>query len=66
MYYVCVQVKVQEAEGVVSDHERFHGDLLNMEKWMMVMRQKLESFCSSSGGWSLEGRRPEAQVSVLI
>ncbi|XP_017287178.1 nesprin-3 isoform X2 [Kryptolebias marmoratus] len=56
-----VTLKVQEAEDTVSDHERFQGNLLNMEKWMMVMRQKLESFHGSLGGWSVEGRRPEAQ-----
>ncbi|XP_023208298.1 nesprin-3 isoform X1 [Xiphophorus maculatus] len=56
-----VTVKVQDCDDIVSDHECFHGDLLNMEKWIMVMRQKLDSFCSPTGGWSVEGRRPEAQ-----
>ncbi|XP_008398334.1 nesprin-3 isoform X1 [Poecilia reticulata] len=56
-----VTVKVRDCDDIVSDHECFHGDLLNMEKWIMVMRQKLDSFCSPTGGWSVEGRRPEAQ-----
>ncbi|PWA16375.1 hypothetical protein CCH79_00004451 [Gambusia affinis] len=56
-----VTVKVHDCDDIVSDHECFHGDLLNMEKWIMVMRQKLDSFCSPTGGWSVEGRRPEAQ-----
>lgn len=56
-----VVVKVKDCEEIMSDHESLHGDLLNMEKWMMVMRQKLESFCSSTGEWSVEGRQPEAQ-----
>uniref|UniRef100_A0A3P9P940 Spectrin repeat containing, nuclear envelope family member 3 n=1 Tax=Poecilia reticulata TaxID=8081 RepID=A0A3P9P940_POERE len=55
------RVKVRDCDDIVSDHECFHGDLLNMEKWIMVMRQKLDSFCSPTGGWSVEGRRPEAQ-----
>uniref|UniRef100_A0A1A8C5V9 Spectrin repeat containing, nuclear envelope family member 3 n=1 Tax=Nothobranchius kadleci TaxID=1051664 RepID=A0A1A8C5V9_NOTKA len=58
---LCVQVKVQEAQETVSDHQSFHGDLLNMQKWMMVMRQKLESFCSQSGGRTVLTRHPEAQ-----
>ncbi|XP_054909508.1 nesprin-3 isoform X2 [Poeciliopsis prolifica] len=57
-----VTVKVQDCDDIVSDHECFHGDLLNMEKWIMVMRQKLDSFCSPTGGWTVEGRRPEAQL----
>nr|XP_054594445.1 nesprin-3 isoform X2 [Nothobranchius furzeri] len=56
-----VRVKVQEAQETVSDHQSFHGDLLNMQKWMMVMRQKLESFCSQSGGRTVLTRHPEAQ-----
>ncbi|MEQ2291134.1 hypothetical protein AMECASPLE_010308 [Ameca splendens] len=56
-----VMVKVQDCAEIVSDHESFHSDLLNTEKWMMVMSQKLESFRSSTGGWSVEGRQPEAQ-----
>ncbi|MEQ2177844.1 hypothetical protein GOODEAATRI_007820 [Goodea atripinnis] len=61
-----VMVKVQDCAEIVSDHESFHSDLLNTEKWMMVMSQKLDSFCSSTGGWSVEGRQPEAQVAFLI
>ncbi|MEQ2197160.1 hypothetical protein XENOCAPTIV_024473, partial [Xenoophorus captivus] len=61
-----VMVKVQDCAEIVSDHESFHSDLLNTEKWMMVMSQKLESFRSSTGGWSVEGRQPEAQVGFLI
>lgn len=46
------------------EHENLHHALLNMEKWLMIMRQKLESFCSPSGHWSVEGRRHEAEVGV--
>uniref|UniRef100_A0A1A7WEH1 Spectrin repeat containing, nuclear envelope family member 3 n=1 Tax=Iconisemion striatum TaxID=60296 RepID=A0A1A7WEH1_9TELE len=56
-----VRVKVQEAQETVSDHQSFHGNLLNMQKWMMVMRQKLESFCSQSGGRTVITRHPEAR-----
>ncbi|XP_012709706.2 nesprin-3 isoform X1 [Fundulus heteroclitus] len=56
-----VMVKVQDCEEIVSDHESFQSELLHTEKWMMVMRQKLESFRSSAGVWSVEGRRAEAQ-----
>lgn len=46
------------------EHENLHHALLNMEKWLMIMRQKLESFCSPSGHWSVEGRQREAEVGV--
>ena len=48
------------------DHQNFHGRLLNLQQWMMVMKQKLESFCSAAGGWSVKGRRREAEVGVLM
>ncbi|CAF98175.1 unnamed protein product [Tetraodon nigroviridis] len=53
--------KVHESEEAISEHENLHDALLNMEKWLMIMRQKLESFCSPSGQWSVEGRRHEAE-----
>ncbi|XP_061600115.1 nesprin-3 isoform X2 [Cololabis saira] len=56
-----VTAKAIESEDAVCDHECFHGNLLGVEKWMMVMRQKLESFSSPAGGWSVEGRRHEAE-----
>lgn len=61
---LCPQAKVRESEEGISEHESFHVALLNMEKWLMVMRQKLESFRSPSGQWSVEGRRHEAEVCV--
>lgn len=60
------QVKVHESEEGMLEHENFHNALLNMEKWLMIMRQKLESFCSPSGQWSVEGRRHEAEVCVCV
>ncbi|KAM6912174.1 nesprin-3 [Xenentodon cancila] len=56
-----VGVKAVESEKAVGDHEGFHSNLLSVEKWMMVMRQKLESFHSPLGAWSVEGRRHEAE-----
>uniref|UniRef100_A0A3B4VGI9 Spectrin repeat containing, nuclear envelope family member 3 n=1 Tax=Seriola dumerili TaxID=41447 RepID=A0A3B4VGI9_SERDU len=57
----AVRVKVDESEDNIADHESFHDSLLNVEKWLMIMKQKLESFHSSSGEWSVEGRQHEAQ-----
>lgn len=57
-----LQVKVRESEESITDHENFHETLLNLEKWLMIMRQKLESFHSPSGEWSVEGRQHEAEV----
>ncbi|KAM6969362.1 LOW QUALITY PROTEIN: nesprin-3 [Tautogolabrus adspersus] len=57
----AVRGKVHESEESIADHESFHESLLNIEKWLMIMKQKLESFHSQSGGWSIEGRQHEAQ-----
>ncbi|XP_036399014.1 nesprin-3-like isoform X2 [Megalops cyprinoides] len=59
--YKAVRVKVGESEQSVTEHETFHENLLNMEKWLMIMRQKLESFCSAGGQWSVENRLHEAE-----
>ncbi|CAK6975076.1 nesprin-3 [Scomber scombrus] len=57
----AVRVKMLESEDGIAEHESFHDSLLNVEKWLMIMKQKLESFYSPAGGWSIEGRRHEAQ-----
>lgn len=57
----AVKVKVQESEESIVDHESLHDSLLNIEKWLMIMKQKLESFHSPTGQWSIEGRRQEAE-----
>ncbi|XP_008294505.1 nesprin-3 isoform X2 [Stegastes partitus] len=57
----AVQAKVNESEENIADHESFHESLLNIEKWLMIMKQKLESFHSPSGECSIEGRQHEAE-----
>ncbi|XP_051806282.1 nesprin-3 [Acanthochromis polyacanthus] len=57
----AVRVKVNESEESIAEHESFHERLLNIEKWLMIMKQKLESFHSPSGEWSVEGRQHEAE-----
>ncbi|XP_045918592.1 nesprin-3 [Micropterus dolomieu] len=59
--YKAVREKVRESEASIADHESFHDSLLNIEKWLMIMKQKLESFHSPSGAWSIEGRQHEAE-----
>ncbi|KAI1895308.1 hypothetical protein AGOR_G00104950 [Albula goreensis] len=59
--YKTVRVKVSESEQSIAEHENFHENLLNVEKWLMIMKQKLESFCSGSGEWSVENRIHEAE-----
>ena len=63
---LCFQVKVRESEEGILEHENFHAALSNTEKWLMIMRQKLESFRSPAGEWSVEGRRQEAEVCVCV
>uniref|UniRef100_A0A7N8X4M4 Spectrin repeat containing, nuclear envelope family member 3 n=1 Tax=Mastacembelus armatus TaxID=205130 RepID=A0A7N8X4M4_9TELE len=57
----AVGVKVNESEESIADHENFHDNLLNIEKWLMIMKQKLESFHSPSGDWTIDGRQNEAE-----
>ncbi|XP_055720695.1 nesprin-3-like [Salvelinus fontinalis] len=59
--YKSVRVKVKESEESIGEHESFHESLLNVEKWLMIMRQKLESYLSSTGEWSLDNRQQEAE-----
>ncbi|XP_036406223.1 nesprin-3-like [Megalops cyprinoides] len=56
-----VRVRVDESEQNVADHRGFQEGLLDMEKWLLEMRQRLESFCSRSGEWSLENRHKKAE-----
>ncbi|XP_056151881.1 nesprin-3 isoform X2 [Lampris incognitus] len=56
-----VRVKVKESEESIAEHENFHESLLNVEKWLMIMRQKLESYRSPAGRWSVENRQHEAE-----
>ncbi|KAF3844368.1 hypothetical protein F7725_007531 [Dissostichus mawsoni] len=52
-----ILAKKSQADRFMS----FHNSLLNREKWLMIMKQKLESFHSQSGEWSIEGRQHEAE-----
>uniref|UniRef100_A0A3Q1F2V9 Spectrin repeat containing, nuclear envelope family member 3 n=1 Tax=Acanthochromis polyacanthus TaxID=80966 RepID=A0A3Q1F2V9_9TELE len=61
LMFFYLQVKVNESEESIAEHESFHERLLNIEKWLMIMKQKLESFHSPSGEWSVEGRQHEAE-----
>ncbi|XP_028827746.1 nesprin-3 isoform X2 [Denticeps clupeoides] len=61
LLYTKVRVKVNESEQSVVEHEDFHDSLLNLEKWLMIMRQKLESFRGPNGDWSVENRQREAE-----
>uniref|UniRef100_A0A3Q2ZGV5 Spectrin repeat containing, nuclear envelope family member 3 n=1 Tax=Hippocampus comes TaxID=109280 RepID=A0A3Q2ZGV5_HIPCM len=53
--------KTVESEKSIVDHAHFHDNFLNIEKWCIVMKQKLESFKIPTGEWSLESREDEAQ-----
>lgn len=66
MCVLCYQIKVNESEKGVSEHESFHESLLNTEKWLMIMRQKLESFRGPNGEWSIVNRQHEAEVMYSV
>ncbi|XP_030580831.1 nesprin-3 isoform X2 [Archocentrus centrarchus] len=59
--HTAVKTKVHQSEESIEEHESFHESLLNIEKWLMIMKQKLMAFHSPSGEWSIEGRRLEAE-----
>ncbi|MCJ8737179.1 hypothetical protein PDJAM_G00021200 [Pangasius djambal] len=61
LLYKAVRSKVNESEESILEHESFHESLLNMEKWLMIMRQKLESFRGPNGEWSVVNRQHEAE-----
>lgn len=55
-------MKVSECENSILEHESFHENLLNMGKWLLIMKQKLESFRGPTGDWSVMNRQDEAEV----
>ncbi|KAI3368044.1 hypothetical protein L3Q82_026856 [Scortum barcoo] len=61
LLHKSVRVKVHESEESIADHESLHDSMLNIEKWLMIMKQKLDSFHSPSGEWSIQGRQHEAE-----
>lgn len=63
---LCYQMKVNVSEKSILEHESFHESLLNMEKWLMIMRQRLESFRRPNGEWSIGNRQHEAQVTHSV
>ncbi|XP_067223828.1 nesprin-3 [Chanodichthys erythropterus] len=61
LLYKAVRMKVNESEENIAEHESLHENILNLEKWLMIMRQKLESFRGSDGEWSIDNRQHEAE-----
>ncbi|KAK7142587.1 hypothetical protein R3I94_012063 [Phoxinus phoxinus] len=61
LLYKAVRMKVTESEENIAKHESLHENILNLEKWLMIMRQKLESFRGSDGEWSIDNRQHEAE-----
>lgn len=61
LLYKALRMKVNESEENIGEHESFHENILNMEKWLMIMKQKLDSFRGSEGEWSIDNRQHEAE-----
>ncbi|XP_056624469.1 nesprin-3 [Triplophysa dalaica] len=61
LLYNAVRIKVNDSEENIVDHELFHENILNLEKWLMTMRQKLESFRGGNGEWGINNRQQEAE-----
>lgn len=56
-----LKIKLQASEHAIYEHECFHGNLLNLEHWLMETKQKLELFRSSNGEWNIENHQAEVQ-----
>ncbi|MGH0186544.1 UNVERIFIED_CONTAM: hypothetical protein FKN15_022062 [Acipenser sinensis] len=56
-----LEIKLQASEHAIYEHECFHGNLLNLEHWLMETKQKLELFRSSNGEWNIENHQAEVQ-----
>lgn len=59
-------MKERESEENIDGHESFHDNLLKVEQWLMIIKQKLESFHSLQGKWNVDGRELEAEVCVCV
>ncbi|KAF7650600.1 hypothetical protein LDENG_00123240, partial [Lucifuga dentata] len=64
LQHQAARMKLHESEESIADHESFHDSLLNVEKWLMIMKQKLESFRSPTGDWSIDSRQHEAEKAL--
>ncbi|XP_041131745.1 nesprin-3 isoform X1 [Polyodon spathula] len=59
--YRSLKIKLQASEHAIYEHECCHGDMLNLEHWLMETKQKLELFRSSDGEWNIENHQAEVQ-----
>ncbi|XP_075883836.1 nesprin-3 [Nelusetta ayraudi] len=59
--HTTVVLKERESEENIESHESFHDNLLKMEQWLMIIKQKFESFHSLHEKWMVEGREHEAE-----
>ncbi|MBN3272985.1 SYNE3 protein, partial [Polyodon spathula] len=59
--YRSLKIKLQASEHAIYEHKCCHGDMLNLEHWLMETKQKLELFRSSDGEWNIENHQAEVQ-----
>ncbi|XP_037096553.1 nesprin-3 isoform X2 [Syngnathus acus] len=59
-----IEANLHKCEENIGHHANFHERFLNLEKWLTIAKQKLESFKSPTGEWSIEKRQHEAQKTL--
>ncbi|XP_018087890.1 nesprin-3 isoform X2 [Xenopus laevis] len=57
-----LEINMRKIKAYINDHLIFNGKLLDLQHWLMVTRQELESFQDSNGHWDVESREKEIQI----
>eukprot|EP00079_Xenopus_tropicalis_P029442 XP_012824833.1 PREDICTED: nesprin-3 isoform X3 [Xenopus tropicalis] len=57
-----LEIKIRKSKAYINDHRIFNEKLLELQRWLMVTKQELESFQDSDGHWDFESREKEIQI----
>ncbi|OCT68284.1 hypothetical protein XELAEV_18039583mg [Xenopus laevis] len=57
-----LEINKRKSKTYIKDHLIFNDKLLDLQRWLMVTRQELESFQDSNGHWDVESREKEIQI----
>ncbi|KAG8449115.1 hypothetical protein GDO86_015970 [Hymenochirus boettgeri] len=56
-----LEINIHKSKNYIKDHRIFNDKLLDLKRWLMVIRQALESFQDSNGQWDVESQEREIQ-----
>ncbi|XP_030626746.1 nesprin-3-like [Chanos chanos] len=66
MLMKSIEVKMKESKQNVKEHEDFKENLLDLNKWMVGIRRRLDTFCDATGECRVEDCRIDAEVRKFI